>query len=354
MQLPSESSAANEVAELLTEWFTGQPAKVRLRNSKPDEGYDFQIEVSGHSFLAEYKRSTPPGLLNSGIAQVKKAASRHTPAVIPLLVVPYMGETGQRLCEQQEIGWLDLSGNARITAPGLLIRIEGRPNKFIERGRPPNVFAPKSSRVARQLLLNSERFQTQTELARATGLGDGYVSKIARRLAEEKYVDTNAAGALRPQNPDLMLDAWHAAYDFDHHHILRGHVPARSSDELLERITNQFSREKLDWAATGLAAAWLYNHFASFRLVTVYLATSPSRSFLKSLDFSDEPKGANLWLVVPDDEGVFHGQQSPNNIPCVSPLQTYLDLKSQPERATDAAAELRKQNLDWKRGSHGQ
>ena len=102
---------------------------------------------------------------------------------------------------------------------------------------------------------------------------------------------------------------------------------------------------------TGLGAAWLFTHFAAFRLSTVYLTSVPSRSLLKEIEFSDEPKGANLWIVVPDDEGVFLGTEEQAGIRCVSPVQTYLDLKNQPERANDAAIELRRKLLGWVR--HG-
>ncbi len=77
----------------------------------------------------------------------------------------------------------------------------------------------------------------------------------------------------------------------------------------------------------------------------------PSRSMLKELEFSDEPKGANLWLVLPADEGVLQGSQVQDGVRCVSTVQTYLDLKCQPERAKDAAIELRRQLLNW--GQHG-
>ena len=106
-------------------------------------------------------------------------------------------------------------------------------------------------------------------------------------------------------------------------------------------------REELELAATGLSAAWLYTRFAAFRLVTIYLSSMPTRNLLKAMEFSDEPKGANLWLVLPDDEGVFHGSQSVDGIPCVSAVQTYLDLKNQPERSKDAAVELRRKLLNW-------
>ena len=159
----------------------------------------------------------------------------------------------------------------RSLPPDSRFASKAAPNKFSDRGRPPNVFASKSSRIARQLLLHPQQFQTQAELARQTGLGDGYVSKIVRRLEQEQYLDANDDGAVRPRDPNLLLDAWHDVYDFNRHRIIKGHVPARSGDELLQRIVKSLSREKLEYAATGLSAAWLLTNFAAFRLVTLYV-----------------------------------------------------------------------------------
>ena len=346
MKPPSEKQAAAEIVELLADLLDSSPKKIRSQAAAAN-GYDYSISVPGHRFLVEYKVSASAGPLAGAVDQLKKNADVHQDKGLPLIVVPFMGQVGRELCDRSGMSWLDLSGNAKIVVPGLKIRVEGRPNKYSDRGRPPNMFAAKSSRIARQLLLYPKQFQTQAELARQTGLGDGYVSKIVRRLEQEQYLDANDDGAVRPRDPNLLLDAWHDAYDFNRHRIIKGHVPARSGDELLQRIVKSFSREKLEYAATGLSAAWLLTNFAAFRLVTLYVPAMPSRPLLKQVEFSDEPKGANLWLVLPDDEGVFHGSQKHDGIQCVNPVQTYLDLKGQPERAKDAAVELRRKLLNW-------
>ncbi|MFN0195720.1 MAG: hypothetical protein ACKVT0_03190 [Planctomycetaceae bacterium] len=351
MKLPTEQQAVPEIIDLLNELFNGSSKSVLLQQVGASGRYDYLISVPGYRFAAEYKSYASAGQLTNAIGQLKKYTEAYPHGgELSLIIVPFMGPVGQRLCDESGISWLDLSGNAKIFAPGLRIWIEGRPNKYSERGRPPNVFAPKSSRVSRQLLLYPQRFQTQADVARQTGLGDGYVSKIARRLQQEHYIDANAQGAVRPHDPDLLLDAWYDAYDFNHHRIIKGHVPARTGDELLQRVYKVISHENREWAATGLSAAWLYTSFASFRLVTVYLSSIPSHSLLNEIEFSDEPKGANLWLVLPDDESIFHGIQMKEGIPCVSPMQTYLDLKAQPERSKDAAVELRRKLLNW--GTH--
>jgi hypothetical protein len=93
------------------------------------------------------------------------------------------------------------------------------------------------------------------------------------------------------------------------------------------------------------------SRYASFRLATIYLLGSPSLPFLHSIGFRDQERGANLWLVVPNDEGVVEGSEYRDGVNCVSPVQTYLDLKAHPERSRDAADHLRRQLLRWGRSA---
>ncbi|MEX2359031.1 MAG: hypothetical protein WEE51_11950, partial [Pirellulaceae bacterium] len=309
MKPPNEKQAVSLIAELLADLFGSSPMVVHVDHVGNTAQYDYSISVADRRFIAEYKSNSSAGSVDAAIKGLQRFAESHPDAGLPLVVVPFMGEVGRQICEQSQVSWLDLCGNAKIVAPGLRIWVELRPNKFTDRGRPPNVFAPKSSRIARQCLLDPERFQAQVELARRTGLDDGYVSKIVRRLKQENYLDANEEGAVRPRDPNLLLDAWRDSYDFSHHQIIKGHVPARSGEHLLQQIASALSQENLEWGATGLGAAWLYSGFATFRIATVYLSSMPPQSLLKEMAFSEELQGANLWLVLPDDDGVFHGGQ---------------------------------------------
>ena len=59
---------------------------------------------------------------------------------------------------------------------------------------------------------------------------------------------------------------------------------------------------EVSYAATALPAAWLWTRHATFRLATVYLPEIPSAALLAGLGFREEPRGANTWLVIPNDE----------------------------------------------------
>ena len=91
---------------------------------------------------------------------------------------------------------------------------------------------------------------------------------------------------------------------------------------------------------TGLAAAWFYTRHASFRLASVYLASPAGRDVLDAIGTYEDERGANTWLLMPNDAGVFWESRIIDGVPCVHPLQAYLDLKAHPERAAEAAQEL--------------
>jgi hypothetical protein len=309
---------------------------------------DLLVTAAGHSFVVEVLAAASPGALATHVTRVAAAARRQHRRTVPLLVVPFMGDAGRRVCEAARIPWADLSGNAHIVAPGIRIIIDGRPNRFRGPGRPASTFAPKSSRVVRWLLENEDRALTQREIARATGMTDGFVSRIASRLEDESYVVREASGALRVKDPALLLDAWRDEYRFDKHVVLQGHVAARSGDALARFVGDTLAESSVEHAATGLAAAWQMTHFAAFRIATFFLAQSPSKELREKLGFREDARGANLWLVLPNDAGVFHGAEMRDGLRCVHPVQAYVDLKAHPERATEAAERLRSELLSWR------
>jgi hypothetical protein len=313
------------------------------------EAVDLVLRAGSNVFLVQAKQSSSAASVVMAARQLHAvvAASSATPdslQVAPLLVVPYMGEVGRRICKDEGISWCDLSGNADITALGLRVLITGHENQFKRRGRRSTPFAPQASRVARQFLIGDRPRYSQKELVERTGLDQGFVSRILRRLEEDGLV-TRENRLFESPNRSLLLDAWSEVYDFTKHRILKGHVAARSSEDLLSAMSDTLERERQVYAATGLAGAWLFTRFASFRLATFYVEEEPSSSLLDELGFREDPKGANVWLVVPNDEGVFTGREEQDGIWCAHPVQVYLDLKFHPERSAEAAERLRETYL---------
>ncbi len=344
MKLPSEDKARAAIAERLAELLEVDRGEVRFEAGRDAGLAGGKVAVGAHAFAVAWRSS---GRLAQVAAAIEQASQRAAvEAAVPLVAVPFMGRAGRERCAKTGVAWLDLSGNAGIVAAGLRILVEGRPNRFKRRGRPQSVFAPKSSRIARWLLIHHDEALTQRQIARATGVGEGYTSKIVRRLQRDGLVVREGDGGVRPRDRDLLLAAWREAYDFERHHIIRGHVAARSGAALLRHLADSL-RGAVGYAATGLGAAWLLKRFAGFRLASVYLAEEPPPRLLEAISFREQERGANCWLVVPADAGVFQGLVEVDGVRCVHPLQVYLDLAGHPERAAEAADELRGSGLIW-------
>lgn len=345
-------SEHNRIAKQISETFSGllgvAPGDVELR-AGDIAGTDFPISAVGQTFMVEFRTSTGAASIAAGCKQVLEQSRRTRRRVVPVLAVPFMGEVGRRLCDDTGVGWFDLSGNARIIAPGIRIIVDGRPNRFLSAGRPANLFAAKSSRVVRWLLVHATEPLTQRQIARATDMTEGFVSRLVGRLEQEGYLVRDERGAVRPKDPALLLDAWRETYQFSKHTIHQGHVAARTGDALLRFTSEKLTEQGIKYAATGLAAAWVLTQFAAFRITTVYLPTTPSTELLDRLGFREDSRGANIWLVVPNDAGVFQAAQEKDGIQCVHPVQVYIDLKGHPERAPEAAERLRSELLTWRR-----
>jgi len=298
--------------------------------------------AAGLRFAVVYKSRGNAVEMEAAVRWVKGAVENSVDKPIPLVVVPFIGEAGKKICEDAGVCWLDLSGNAHLVAPGLRVSVQGQPNRYKRPGRPRTVFAPKSSRIARQLLIEPGREFTQRELAKAVDMDEGFTSRIVRQMEQQEMVVRSAGGGLKARDPRALLEAWREVYDFSRHQIIRGHIAARSGDEVLQRISSQLRHDGLQHAVTGLAGAWLLNQFAGFRLVAIYVANLPSVEVQQAMGFREESRGENVWLVVPNDSGVFDGAAERDGVWCAHPVQVYLDLKDHPERSAEAAEVLRK------------
>lgn len=331
-----EKQICSEVPGIISRYLDLPQSAIQIKGDKRSKCPDSYLKIGNKEFFIEFKESSAIASLFGATRNIQRKLCANK-KLQPLIVVPYMGEKGRLFLENEKISWLDLSGNVNIRMPGIYIRVEGKPNCFKQAGRPANVFAPKSSRITRQLLINPERRFTQREISKETGLDEGLVSRVVKRIEKDGLVSRDKEGRISVSNPARLLDAWNEVYDFQSHSITKGLIAARSGEDLLKRVATELSNQKISYAVTGLGAAWLYDRFASFRLMTVYLERIPDLN-----GFRKEESGANLWLVMPNDTGVFTGALVKDGIRCVHPVQAYLDLKAQPERAAEAAENLRR------------
>lgn len=345
MNLQPEADMLEAIRQRLRE---ALKAPVEIAQPGGPLGPDATLHARNHRFVMEMKGSNRLATIRQACAAARAHAGRAGADAIPLVAVPFMGPSGRKACEEANVGFVDAAGNVQVEAPGLFVHVEGRRAQGAVRGRPSSAFAPKSARVARLLLLDPGRWWRRADIASEAGLGKSFVSKITARLRDDGLLAENEAKQVRALNPVHLLEAWQDEYRFRRHGIVAGHVGARSGEELADRFATLARQRGLEYGFTGLAAAAKFAPFAGFRLVAAYVRRVPDDQLLGELGFHRGDKGANLWLVVPNDEGVFAGSKDIDGHVCVSPVQAYLDLQGMPERAKEAAAHLREACLTWR------
>jgi hypothetical protein len=334
----SERAVARELPRLFTEWM-GEGTDLRVESPKGSTSgrVDLLVSYQGLKLAIEVLASDEVGRLDAAMERLRRLAPGDATQV---LAVPYMGPKAQAFARERHSSWLDLSGNVDLRAPGLRIRVDGRPNRFASPGRPSTAFSPKASRIARALLAYPGNTWRQHELASYTGLSSGYVSKVVARLTEDDLLDARPDGSVVAKSASVLLDAWAQVYRFERHTLAQHHAIGRSGPEVAHRVGAALKRlAPGEWACTGLAAAWCMQPFAEHRLSTFYVEHMPEMPE----DFGLRPvsKGGNVWLVVPNDRGVFSGTKTFDGLCCVTAAQVYLDLAAHPERSDEAAAHLR-------------
>ena len=344
MQIPNDRIAIMLAVQELAEIFGYSDLTEDTKFEVPtNDGcvWEAVVHMTPSTFVMAWRRSGSVSSVAGAIHVLETAQSSFHYDVLPLLVVPYMGRAGQERCTRAGMNWMDLSGNAEFRASGIFYHDLGNPNRFRKSGRPESAFGPRGCRITRRLLTDPSKAVTQRTLASSTGLSEGHTSRIVGKLLETRLVK-RGGGGIRVVDADVLLDAWQEDYRFDRHHVIRGRIPAPGGDTLVHSLAEALSKAEEPYAATALPAAWLWTRYGSFNLCTLYISRPPSPGLKKDLGFQEEADGANTWLVVPNDEGVFHGAEIVDGIRCVHPVQAYVDLKNHPERAPEAVAGLRR------------
>ena len=343
MDLTNKQRTARNLVPTLAELLGVSASAIEIRMKDQDLGRaDLMFQIGETLLLVEYKSSASLSAIAAAAESLRAYAASHSgSSVVPLVVIPFLGPAGRKYCQEVGVNCIDMSGNAEVSAPGLRLMVEGRPNRLKRSGMDVSVFAPRSSRIARELLLHPSSALSQRELSVRTGLDEGFVSRIVRRLESDDLIVRDAEGRVRPRDPVLLLDSWREAYRFRGYEVIKGHVPAPSAQALMLSAARVFEEEHVDYAMTGLCAAWLYTHFASFRTVAIYVSDRSAESCIAPLGFHEVERGANTWLLVPKELSVFEGVERHEGVRCASVVQTYLDLKDAGERSNEASETLK-------------
>jgi hypothetical protein len=281
-------------------------------------------------------------------AVTKLAEMRRTlPTAYPVAASAYIGPQSARILRDNNLGYLDLSGNCYLAFEHVLIEKEGKRNVRPSTRPLRSLFAPRATRVVRVLLAEPGRAWRLEELAKAAAVSLGHSHNVVKRLEDLRWLERDDAQRIRLGKPADLLEAWSESYTYRVNEI--------ASYFVSERVTRRTMAE-LARAAVAAGRRYAFTLSAGLSLVAPHTRLSTIHCYLEGdpapvaaalgLHPAAEADGT-LHLLSPYDPGVFDGLLDKAGLKVVCLPQLYADLVHAERRGPEQAEHLRREAMGY-------
>jgi hypothetical protein len=209
------------------------------------------------------KRLEPKGVLS--LAEATSDARARSPLIV---LAPYLSEATRTHLRARDIGYLDLTGNVRIvlSEPGLFIETQGATQDPDRKERPSrSLRGAKAGRIVRTLVDRTHAPGVR-ELAAATKMNAGYVSRVIAFLDSQALV-TREGGSIQNVDWPALIRRWAQEAPIESRGRLRAYLEPRGLSALVSRLAKFDER----YVITGALAANAFAPTAPARLAIVWV-----------------------------------------------------------------------------------
>lgn len=279
--------------------------------------------------------------------QIVHQASQHE---MPMVVVAAeMTGRAREILDEAGIGSVDGLGNARLTLPGLIMRITSgrRPARFAG----PIRLSGRSSLVVQAILLDPARSWHVSDLAQRCGVSAGLVHRLLRRLEDEGVVVAHGSGpskTRRLSDPTALLDLW-AEEHRDRPRRYRAFMLAQTSDQMISSLCDGLEMAEVDYALTGVvAAARLAPFVTSVPLAEVWISkTADVKDLCVKLGATSVTEGANLMFLQERDDAPLAFRNRESGVWTANVFRLYVDARRDPRRGREQSDHLRRELIGF-------
>ncbi|MCB9682982.1 MAG: hypothetical protein H6733_16065 [Alphaproteobacteria bacterium] len=275
------------------------------------------------------------------MAAQAKARSNGRPT---LAIAPWISRSTRELLEGEGLHLVDLTGNLRLvlSEPGLFLEAVGAQRDPWPEASRVTLRGAKAARVVRALCAGRPPLGVR-ELAAAAKTTPGYVSKLLGMLDEQAAVRRTEAGRVADVDLRRLLERWAEDAPLEARATTTTWIAPRGLTDLQGKLRETGVR----YAVTGSLAASRTAPVAAPRVVSVYV--DDPDGFAPTVDLRPADAGANVLLLVPDDDYPFEDAWTDEGVRFAALPQVVADLLSGPGRGPAEAGAL----LTWM-GDHGE
>ena len=219
-----------------------------------------------------------------------------------LLIAPYIGPRVRDLLEEEDVSYVDLTGNVRISLnyPAIYIRTEGAQRNPSAGKTKAGLKGAKVGAVVR-VLVDSRPPYAGADIARASNVTEGYVSRVLETLSDEGLIDRVSFGPVTDVDWPALIRRRSRALDLFRTPGSYRYVARRGARGLLTVLPSMGSDPTP--TITGSFAAERLAPVASASLMVVY--TMDPSTLADGLSLIPADAGADTILIRPDNPVVF-------------------------------------------------
>lgn len=296
----------------------------------------------GAAIAVEEKKDLPPRAALTFLPPIARRVRAISGGVPLLLVAPWLSRRTQELLADQDVNYLDLTGNALISLsnPPLFIKTDGASrNPHPQQQGPARLRGPKAGRLIR-FLLDVRPPYTASELAKETRLTPGYVSRLLDALYAEALIERPARGAVEAVDMANLVRRWAESYEVFRSNQTESWIAPRGPKELLEKLKVSRPQESRLVVSGSFAAAAMAPVTAPALLIGY--CDQPS-SLARDFDLLPSEEGANVILMKPYDSVVWERAPFHGGLSYASPPQVAVDCLTGNGRMPEEGEAL----LEW-------
>ncbi|TMQ25508.1 MAG: hypothetical protein E6K82_06685, partial [Candidatus Rokuibacteriota bacterium] len=175
---------------------------------------------------------------------------RALPTAYPVAASVYIGGQSARILKDNNLGYVDLSGNCYLAFEHVLIEKDGKRNVRPSTRPLRSLFAPRATRVVRVLLTEPGRAWRLEELAKAAAVSLGHSHNVVKRLEDLRWLERDDAQRIHLGKPADLLQAWCESYTYRTNEIASYFVPERVTRKLMADLARTLAADGRRYAFT--------------------------------------------------------------------------------------------------------
>jgi hypothetical protein len=340
-----------QVAQRLREIFPKvkgweESSDLKIGGKTADLAVKFRLGEQERLLVVEVSSLGQPRQIRAAVTRLADVR-RELPAAYPVAAAVYIGPQSARILKDNNLGYVDLSGNCYLAFDHVLIEKEGKRNLRPSTRPLRSLFAPRATRVVRVLLAEPARTWRLEELAKAAAVSLGHSHNVVKRLEDLRWVARDEAQRIHLGKPADLLEAWCDSYTWRVNEMTSYFVPERVSRRLMADLARAAGAASRRYAFTLSAGLSLVAPQPRLTAVHCYVEGDPAPiAAALGLRPAAETDGG-LHLLTPYDPGVFDGALEKAGLKVVSLPQLYADLLHYERRGTEQAEHLRREAMGY-------